>query len=102
VAVLESQWCGTYWYSSAWQACFSYDWSFLTELAAVLLPAEPVLHRLNSALLIIFPCRAAGGVLRSVVGGRYGLGSKDFTPAMAKAVFDNLSADKPKDAFTVR
>ncbi|WIA36898.1 hypothetical protein OEZ86_008144 [Tetradesmus obliquus] len=43
----------------------------------------------------------AGGVLRSVVGGRYGLGSKDFTPAMAKAVFDNLSADKPKDAFTV-
>lgn len=36
-----------------------------------------------------------------VVGGRYGLGSKDFTPAMAKAVFDNLKADKPKDRFTV-
>jgi len=36
-----------------------------------------------------------------VVGGRYGLGSKDFTPAMAKAVFDNLLADKPRDRFTV-
>jgi hypothetical protein len=41
-------------------------------------------------------------VLRTVVGGRYGLGSKDFTPAMAKAVYDNLKADKPKDKFTVR
>ncbi|UCF09699.1 MAG: pyruvate:ferredoxin (flavodoxin) oxidoreductase [Candidatus Bipolaricaulota bacterium] len=36
-----------------------------------------------------------------VVGGRYGLGSKDFTPAMAKAVFDNLAQDKPKRGFTV-
>jgi pyruvate-ferredoxin/flavodoxin oxidoreductase len=36
-----------------------------------------------------------------IVGGRYGLGSKDFTPAMAKAVFDNLDQDKPKYEFTV-
>jgi pyruvate-ferredoxin/flavodoxin oxidoreductase len=36
-----------------------------------------------------------------VVGGRYGLGSKDFTPAMVKAVFDNLDAAKPKNGFTV-
>ncbi len=36
-----------------------------------------------------------------VVGGRYGLGSKDFTPAMVKAVFDNLDVDKPKHEFTV-
>jgi pyruvate-ferredoxin/flavodoxin oxidoreductase len=36
-----------------------------------------------------------------VVGGRYGLGSKEFTPAMVKAVFDNLSAAKPKRSFTV-
>lgn len=35
------------------------------------------------------------------MGGRYGLGSKDFTPAMAKAVFDNLKADKPRDRFTI-
>ena len=36
-----------------------------------------------------------------IVGGRYGLGSKDFTPAMVKAVFDNLAADLPKNHFTV-
>jgi len=36
-----------------------------------------------------------------IVGGRYGLGSKDFTPAMAKAVFDNLDQEKPKYEFTV-
>jgi len=36
-----------------------------------------------------------------VVGGRYGLGSKDFTPAMVRAVFDNLAQDEPKNHFTV-
>src|SRR5512136_993546 len=36
-----------------------------------------------------------------VVGGRYGLGSKDFTPTMAKAVFDNLKSPSPKNHFTV-
>jgi pyruvate-ferredoxin/flavodoxin oxidoreductase len=36
-----------------------------------------------------------------VVGGRYGLGSKDFTPTMAKAVFDNLKLASPKNHFTV-
>jgi pyruvate-ferredoxin/flavodoxin oxidoreductase len=36
-----------------------------------------------------------------IVGGRYGLGSKDFTPAMVKAVFDNLAASSSKNHFTV-
>ncbi len=36
-----------------------------------------------------------------IVGGRYGLGSKDFTPGMVKGVFDNLSASSPKNHFTV-
>jgi pyruvate:ferredoxin (flavodoxin) oxidoreductase, homodimeric len=36
-----------------------------------------------------------------VVGGRYGLSSKEFTPSMIKAVFDNLSAAKPKNHFTI-
>ncbi|MEM8805508.1 MAG: pyruvate:ferredoxin (flavodoxin) oxidoreductase, partial [Cyanobacteria bacterium P01_G01_bin.38] len=36
-----------------------------------------------------------------VVGGRYGLSSKEFTPAMIKAVFDNLTQAKPKNHFTV-
>lgn len=39
--------------------------------------------------------------LPRVIGGRYGLSSKDFTPAQAKAVFDNLSKDPPKTNFTV-
>lgn len=36
-----------------------------------------------------------------VVCGRYGLSSKEFTPAMVKGVLDNLSAPEPKDHFTV-
>jgi len=36
-----------------------------------------------------------------VIGGRYGLGSKEFTPAMAKAVFDELDRRSPKLHFTV-
>ena len=36
-----------------------------------------------------------------VTGGRYGLSSKEFTPAMAKAVFDELAKDAPKRDFTV-
>ncbi|MBW2094398.1 MAG: pyruvate:ferredoxin (flavodoxin) oxidoreductase [Deltaproteobacteria bacterium] len=36
-----------------------------------------------------------------IVGGRYGLGSKDFTPTMVKAVFDNLRVREPKNHFTV-
>ena len=35
-----------------------------------------------------------------IVGGRYGLGSKDFYPADAKAVFDNLKKETPKNHFT--
>ncbi len=36
-----------------------------------------------------------------IAGGRYGLGSKDFTPTMVKAVFDNLRGATPKNHFTV-
>ena len=36
-----------------------------------------------------------------VIGGRYGLSSKEFTPAMAKAVLDELACDRPKRHFTV-
>ena len=37
----------------------------------------------------------------SVIGGRYGLSSKEFTPAMVKAVYDNFAKAKPKEHFTV-
>jgi len=36
-----------------------------------------------------------------VVGGRYGLSSKEFDPAMVKAVFDQLKAERPRNHFTV-
>ncbi|NDJ59996.1 MAG: pyruvate:ferredoxin (flavodoxin) oxidoreductase [Chloroflexi bacterium] len=37
----------------------------------------------------------------TAVGGRYGLSSKEFTPAMIKAVLDNLALAKPKNHFTI-
>ena len=36
-----------------------------------------------------------------LIGGRYGLSSKEFTPAMVKGVFDELKKDKPKNGFTL-
>ncbi|MDJ0735427.1 MAG: pyruvate:ferredoxin (flavodoxin) oxidoreductase [Nostocaceae cyanobacterium] len=39
--------------------------------------------------------------LKSVIGGRYGLSSKEFTPAMVKAIFENLALSSPKNHFTV-
>ncbi len=40
-------------------------------------------------------------LLPRVIGGRYGLSSKEFTPAMAKSVFDELTRDNPRNHFTV-
>ncbi|MBC1239090.1 pyruvate:ferredoxin (flavodoxin) oxidoreductase [Nostoc sp. 2RC] len=39
--------------------------------------------------------------LQFIVGGRYGLSSKEFTPGMIKAVFDNLATTHPKNHFTI-
>lgn len=36
-----------------------------------------------------------------VIGGRYGLSSKEFTPAMVRAVFDELAAEQPQISFTI-
>jgi len=47
---------------------------------------------------------AASGAMAAmprIIGGRYGLSSKEFTPGMVKAVFDELSKAKPKNHFTV-
>jgi pyruvate-ferredoxin/flavodoxin oxidoreductase len=40
-------------------------------------------------------------IMPRILGGRYGLSSKEFTPAMVKAAFDNAAAEKPKNHFTV-
>ena len=42
-----------------------------------------------------------GPVSKKVIGGRYGLASKEFTPAMVKGVFDELAKKSPKNHFTV-
>ncbi len=42
-----------------------------------------------------------GTSIPTIIGGRYGLSSKEFTPAMAKAVLDELKKDAPKNHFTV-
>lgn len=44
---------------------------------------------------------SAGAGLPSLAGGRYGLGSKEFTPTMAKAVLDELARTSPRRHFTV-
>jgi len=44
---------------------------------------------------------SSGGVSPRIIGGRYGLSSKEFTPAMVKAIFEELSRDEPKNHFTV-
>jgi pyruvate-ferredoxin/flavodoxin oxidoreductase len=49
-------------------------------------------------------CAVASGTRQAmphVIGGRYGLSSKDFTPAMVKAAFDELKEAKPRSDFTL-
>ena len=63
-------------------------------------PGEPLYLDVVSALAQA----VARGRRRSmplVIGGRYGLSSKDFNPAMAKAVFDELRRPEPHNGFTV-
>ncbi|MGN0818677.1 MAG: pyruvate:ferredoxin (flavodoxin) oxidoreductase, partial [Candidatus Coproplasma sp.] len=56
---------------------------------------EPLYLDVCSALLE----KGKGGI--KVVGGRYGLGSKEFTPSMVLAVYKNLEKDEPKNHFTI-
>jgi len=42
-----------------------------------------------------------GSGMPALIGGRYGLSSKEFTPAMVKGVYDEMAKDKPKTHFTV-
>jgi pyruvate-ferredoxin/flavodoxin oxidoreductase len=61
---------------------------------------EPLFQDVVAALA---EARAEGlfGGEPTVIGGRYGLASKEFTPAMVKAVFDELGKSAPKRHFTV-
>ncbi len=59
---------------------------------------EPLYQDVVTALAEAWP---EDGRLPRVIGGRYGLSSKEYTPAMAKAALDELDAPKPKRHFTV-
>ena len=63
-------------------------------------PGEPlyldVVHTLAQAM-----ANGQRPTMPRVVGGRYGLSSKDFNPPLAKAVFDELSEAEPRNGFTV-
>jgi pyruvate-ferredoxin/flavodoxin oxidoreductase len=61
---------------------------------------EPIYQDVLSSLVEAFQ----EGQLKNIpkiIGGRYGLSSKEFTPAMVKAVFDELKKDIPKNNFTI-
>lgn len=55
---------------------------------------EPLFVDVSSSIQIF-------GKSIQVIGGRYGIGGKEFTPNCVKAVFDNLKKEKPKTNFTV-
>ncbi|MGC8666925.1 MAG: pyruvate:ferredoxin (flavodoxin) oxidoreductase [Chthonomonadales bacterium] len=44
---------------------------------------------------------AAGRPLPRIIGGRYGLSSKEFTPGMVKGIYDELAREHPKNHFTI-
>ncbi len=63
-------------------------------------PGEPLYQDVVTTLAQAFACGARPALPR-IIGGRFGLSSKDFTPAMAKAVFDELARAAPRQGFTV-
>src|SRR5450631_4401653 len=65
-------------------------------------PAEPLHLDVSTALIdsVMFN-GTGGGALPTIIGGRYGLSSKEFTPPMVASVFTELGRDKPKRRFTV-
>ncbi len=63
---------------------------------------EPLYKDIQTALIEAYSAgKLPTDALPRVIGGRYGLSSKEFTPAMVKAVADELAKDQPKNHFTV-
>jgi pyruvate-ferredoxin/flavodoxin oxidoreductase len=62
---------------------------------------EPLYQDVVTAMVEARASGAWRGELPRVVGGRYGLSSKEFTPAMVRAIFDELAAPRPRPHFTV-
>jgi len=61
---------------------------------------EPLYQDILNVYMERYAANSFAGIPR-IIGGRYGLSSKEFTPAMVKAVFDELKKTEPKNHFTV-
>jgi pyruvate-ferredoxin/flavodoxin oxidoreductase len=62
---------------------------------------EPLYQDVINAVSEKYMNGELGFAYPKIIGGRYGLSSKEFTPAMVKAVFDEMKKDKPKNHFTI-
>ncbi|MCB9953063.1 MAG: pyruvate:ferredoxin (flavodoxin) oxidoreductase [Planctomycetaceae bacterium] len=64
---------------------------------------EPLFQDVVTALAEACSQRVSGNghAMPRVIGGRYGLSSKEFTPAMAASIFDELAKEEPKPRFTI-
>ena len=62
---------------------------------------EPLYQDTLTALAECWPESAGGKALPKVIGGRYGLSSKEFTPAMVAGVYEEMRRPQPKRHFTV-
>ncbi len=60
---------------------------------------EPLYQDVLTALIHAWPDDR--GPMPRVVGGRYGLSSKEFTPGMVKGIYDELKKDRPQNPFTI-
>ncbi|MEN6449175.1 MAG: pyruvate:ferredoxin (flavodoxin) oxidoreductase [Thermoguttaceae bacterium] len=62
---------------------------------------EPLYQDVVTALVDQWAAQNGGASMPAVIGGRYGLSSKEFTPALVAAVYDELKKPQPKRQFTV-
>ena len=62
---------------------------------------EPLYQDVVTAVTELFIKGELPFPMPKIIGGRYGLSSKEFTPAMVKAVFDEAKKDKPNNHFTI-
>jgi pyruvate-ferredoxin/flavodoxin oxidoreductase len=62
---------------------------------------EPLYQDIVTAYMERYAAASASPPMPRILGGRYGLSSKEFTPAMVKAVFDELKKPQPKNHFTI-
>jgi pyruvate-ferredoxin/flavodoxin oxidoreductase len=61
---------------------------------------EPLYQDILTVFMERYSANPSGAIPR-IIGGRYGLSSKEFTPAMVKTVFDELKKSEPKNHFTI-